>query len=311
MRLVVALGGNAMLKPGQQGTAAEQWTNIRIASRQLAELIRRGHEMIVTHGNGPQIGNIMLQQEAGRSLAPAMPLDICVAQSQGMIGYMLQHSLEMELTRLDLPTSVVTVVTRVEVSSDDPAFAAPSKPIGPFYNAAQAEAMRASGGMVLEEQVPHGWRQVVPSPHPLAICEVAAIRSLLATGVVVIANGGGGIPVQRLPDGTLGGVAAVVDKDLAAGLLAAGTNADLLLILTNVGGVLLDYGTPKARLLSHLRVRDGRKYLAAGHFRPGSMGPKVEAALRFAEGTGRPAVIASFDNAVDAVEGHAGTQVSS
>ncbi len=308
--VVIALGGNAILQPGQRGTAEEQRANIAQTAGAIVSLIEMGHRVVVTHGNGPQVGNILIQNEEGADQVPAMPLDICGAQSQGLIGYMIQQALRNELLSRGRDPRVVSLVTQVVVDPADPAFDNPTKPVGPFYPAARAEALAAERGWVMREVRAGQWRRVVPSPDPIRIVERDEILALVESGVVVIASGGGGIPVTEGPGGVLRGVEAVVDKDLAGQRLAADIGADTFAIFTDVDRVALAFGTPEQRFLDRMTVEEAKAYLEAGHFPPGSMGPKVTAVVRFLEGGGRRAVIASVRRAADALAGRAGTLVT-
>ncbi len=311
MKILVALGGNAILEHNGTGTAAEQFATVGATCVRLVKILRAGHEIAITHGNGPQVGDILLANEMARSILPPMPLDICGAESQGMIGYMIQQSLENELRAAGLIRAVATLLTQTIVDPSDPAFASPTKPIGPFYNAKEADKLKQEKGWAMMNDSNRGYRRLVPSPNPITIVEGALLRQLFENGVIVIAAGGGGIPVLRRDDsGTLQGVEAVIDKDLGAALLARVLSVDLLMILTDVEGVWLDYGKPDQRLLSKISLKEGRRYLSEGQFPPGSMGPKVEAALRFVESEGKTAVITSLDRAELALEGRAGTQLT-
>ncbi|MCL6522797.1 MAG: carbamate kinase [Firmicutes bacterium] len=309
-RLVVALGGNAILQPGQRGTYAQQTENVRLAARQVAALVRAGYRVVVTHGNGPQVGNILLQNERAAGEVEPMPLDVCGAESQGFIGYMLVQALQAELGP---ERPVAALVTRTVVREDDPAFREPSKPIGPFYGEEEAARLAVERGYRLKEDAGRGWRRVVPSPEPVRIVEREAIRALVEAGVLVVAAGGGGVPVveRRLPDGRrlYEGVEAVVDKDLGAQRLAVDVGADRLLMLTDVSHAYLHYRRPDARPLERLSRTEARGLLAAGEFAEGSMGPKVRAAVRFLEAGGREAVIASLAEAERALAGATGTHV--
>ncbi|MCX2726295.1 carbamate kinase [Thermomicrobium sp. 4228-Ro] len=309
-RLVVALGGNAIIQAGQRGTAEEQQANVDLTCRQLAELVAAGYELIITHGNGPQVGNLLVKNELAREVVPPVPLHWCVAQTQATIGFMIQQALGAELQQRGIERVVATLVTRTEVSPDDPAWREPTKPIGLYYPEERARAIMAATGQVWKPQGSRGWRRVVPSPDPIAIVDRPAIELLLGAGAIVVACGGGGIPVVRRTDGRYEGVEAVIDKDLAAALLAHELGADALVILTDVPSVMLYYGTPEARPLEKVTVEELRRYQADGHFASGSMGPKVEAAIRFvSRKPGRRAVIAALDHAREAVEGRSGTQV--
>ncbi len=305
--IVVALGGNAILKQGQSGTAGEQQANTRRAAAGISDLIEQGNTVVVTHGNGPQVGNILIQGEMARQSVPSMPLDICGAKSQGSIGYMLQQALSNELSRRGLCRSVVTVVTQVMVDPGDPAFTKPTKPIGPFYDRREARELSRARGHVMVEDAGRGWRRVVPSPEPLAIVEAGAIKSLVNEGAVVIAAGGGGIPVVRDHDG-LRGVEAVIDKDLAGDLLAREVNADLYVILTDVEAVAVNWGTADQRWLDRITCIEALDLLKEGQFAAGSMEPKMRAAVRYAS-TGKAAVIGCLSRVDDAVHGRAGTWI--
>jgi len=296
MRLVVALGGNALIRRGEPLEAEVQRANLARAADSLATFAQ-AHELVVTHGNGPQVGLLALQSEALKGVAP-YPLDILGAESEGMIGYLIEQALESRLPG----RSIVTLLTQVAVRRDDPAFKRPSKPIGPWYREIEArELARARGWTMLEER--GRWRRVVPSPEPLSIVELRAIRLLVDSGALVICAGGGGIPVEILPSGAVRGVEAVIDKDLAAALLARELKADALLLLTDVEGVFLDWGTPMARRLHETTVAE----LRAQAFAAGSMAPKVEAVCRFVEGGGRFAGIGRLENAARILEGRSGT----
>jgi len=305
VRLVVALGGNAILRRDERGTAAEQRAAIRRACEGLAELAMSGDSLVVVHGNGPQVGALLLQHAAAAAAVPPMPLDVLVAQTQGGLGYVLQRELSSALLDRDVDRPVVSLVTQVVVDPSDPAFLRPTKPIGPHLSAAQAGDLRRSGVAVAE--VPGGaWRRVVPSPRPRAILEEGAIRMLVEGGVVVIAAGGGGVPIVRDEAG-FHGVEGVVDKDLAAALVADVVGAHALVILTDVERVLLDRGTRSERPVATLTVAEASEALANGQFPAGSMGPKIEAAIAAAR-AGRKAIIASLENAAKALDG-AGTEI--
>ncbi len=304
-RIVIALGGNALGR-----TPQEQLALVRQTAKPLASLLAAGHQLVITHGNGPQVGMIGLGLAAAAEagvIPKAMPLPECGAMSQGYIGYHLQNALRNELRTRGLEREVATLVTQVLVSEDDPAFAHPTKPVGAFYDADTAQRLRAEHGWTMAEDAGRGWRRLVPSPVPLDVVELASIESFLAAGSTVIAAGGGGIPVV-LRDGAYCGVAAVIDKDLASELLAKRLHADQLLILTAVERVVLRYGTPEAEPLAHMSAAEAERYCAEGHFAPGSMLPKVQAALRFARAGGR-AVITSLEKAGEALDGRCGTVI--
>jgi carbamate kinase len=305
--VVVALGGNAILQPGQVGTFEEQLFNVDGAMRRIAALAAAGWRVVLTHGNGPQVGNLLIQNAlAAKTVAP-MPMDVCGAMSQGQIGYMAAQTLANHLRRRKLEAPVVTVVTQVAVDPKDKAFEHPSKPVGPFYSEAEAQRLMLEEGHAMREDAGRGWRRVVPSPEPREIVELPAIRALVAGGAVVVCSGGGGVPVVR-SRGRLSGTDAVIDKDLAAALLARELAAEALLILTDVSCAYLHYGTPEQQALGTLTAAEMRALAAAGHFKAGSMGPKVEACLRFAEAGGE-AVIASLTEVEEALAGSAGTHI--
>lgn len=303
--VVIALGGNAILQPGQRGTPAEQRANIAAACEQIAAVVGEGHRVVLTHGNGPQVGNILLQNEEARHTVPPMTLDICGAQSQGMLGYLFQQELQRLTGR-----PAVSLVTQVEVDPQDPAFADPTKPVGPFYTPDKARSMMDQHGWVMREDAGRGWRRMVASPRPVALVEAESINRLVGSGVLVIASGGGGVPVARSAEGGLTGVEAVIDKDRAATLLARTVGADLLVILTDVPRVCIHFGTPQQEALGRVTAADLERYQAEGHFKAGSMGPKVAAALAFVRSGGERAAIGGLTTAAEAVRGEAGTQVT-
>lgn len=305
---MVALGGNAITPTGGTGTAEEQERTVAAAMARLAPMVASGAELVITHGNGPQIGNLMLKNEVAAHLVPPMPLDWCVAQTQATIGLAIQTALEWELRRLGVERGVVAVLTRVVVDGD-PAAMAWTKPIG--RHLAEADARAASDSRHrFAPQADGSWRRVVPSPEPLAVVEEPQIRRLLESRAVVVAAGGGGVPVHEDAEGRYRGVEVVIDKDLTASLLARSLRADTLVILTDTEGATLDFGRPGQRVLGQIGAAGLRELQARGHFGAGSMGPKVEAALRFVEAGGARAVIASLDRAVEAVAGSAGTQIA-
>jgi carbamate kinase len=308
-RIVVALGGNAILRSKQLSSYAEQFENIRHTCRQVVQLIAEGYQPIFTHGNGPQVGNLLIQNEAASHLVPAVPLDVCGAETQGQIGYMIQQALGNELQALGLSRPVVSVVTQVLVDAADPAFAQPVKPIGPFLPATVATQRMRDRGETWAEIDARGWRKLVPSPQPLGIVEIGVVRALLDAGAVVIAGGGGGVPVRRRPDDRLQGVEAVVDKDLAAARLATDVRAGTLLILTDVPGVAVDFGKPTQRFLRRLTLTELESLLVQEPFSAGSMGPKVRAAYRFVHDSGGQATICALEDALAGVRGDAGTLV--
>jgi carbamate kinase len=311
MKIVIALGGNAILQRGEEGTAEEQFAHVESAVARLADLVARGEKIIITHGNGPQVGDILLKNECAAEMLPRMPLDVCGAESQGMIGYMIQQCMENALRARGIERPVLSVITQTLVDPLDPAFAHPSKPIGPFFTGAEADAHARDHGWCVGEFGSGNtrFRRVVPSPEPLDIIEHPSIGALYHEGFIVIAAGGGGIPVYRTGNGALRGIEAVVDKDLAAEKLATGIGARILLILTDVPGVYLHYGTPEEELLSTVTAGDACTWLEEGRFAEGSMAPKVRACVRFVEAGGDAAIITSLDLADRALGGDAGTRI--
>ena len=308
--MLLAVGGNALIRAGEKGTIAEQLNNARHAAAEIAKLVRGGYRVVVTHGNGPQVGAALLRSERGASQVPGQPLDVCDASTQGEIGYILQQSLETELKLAGLRVPVVTVLTQSVVSMDDPAMLHPTKPIGPFYSQADAEQRKTAFGWEIVEDSARGYRRVVPSPEPLEIVELEVIRDLVEKNVLVIACGGGGIPVTWR-DGRLQGVEAVIDKDRASALLASRLGVDLFVISTDTDYVYLDYKKPTQSPLHFLGCAELRGYVAAGHFPPGNMGPKIESVLRFLAHGGQEAIITSCEDLWAAVSGSKGTHIVS
>lgn len=306
-RVVAALGGNALLREGQEGTVHEQFDNARLACRQLARIVEDGRELIVTHGNGPQVGAIYLQNQIAADVTPPMPLGICVAMSEGFIGYMLQQVLGNALRGRGLDREVVTLVTQVVVDEDDPGLEEPTKPVGPYWDEDEAIDLMADGHQ-LRKVGERGWRIVVPSPDPLEIVESEVVARLVDDGTIVVASGAGGMAVTETEEG-LEGLEVVVDKDLAAERLAADVDADVLLILTDVDHVYLDYGTEDERPLGEVTADELWDHYEQGVFPKGSMGPKVQAALRFLAHGGERAVITSIDEVEAGLAGDVGTQV--
>lgn len=305
--VVVALGGNAILKPGQKGTIEEQMENVLSAARNVVALVREGYNVVVAHGNGPQVGNILVQNAAAREQVPAMPLHVCGAKSQGLIGFMIGQNLQNELRREGIDRPVTTLLTQVVVDPYDPAFSHPSKPVGPFYPEDHARQAMEQGEHWIEDSG-RGWRKVVPSPRPMDVVELGQVKTLIEAGSIVVTVGGGGIPVQKSADGTLTGVEAVIDKDLASSLLARELRADILVIATDVENVAIRYGKPDQLDLETITVEEARHYAAEGHFGKGSMGPKVEAILEFVT-FGGEGIITSLSNLRDAVVEKKGTRI--
>lgn len=308
-KIVVALGGNALQKNGEL-TAQIQEEVAKETIQKLIPLIKDGHELVIVHGNGPQVGNLVLHEEAGNSPStPAMPLHVSVGMTQGMIGYWIQKALKEELSKNRISKNATTIITQVEVSKDDQAFKNPTKPIGPFYSEEEARKVAAEKGYVVKEDSGRGWRRVVPSPKPIRILESDAIIDFMKTGAIVIAAGGGGIPVVSNGENSFEGVDAVIDKDFAAELLAEKINADTLLILTGVDNAMINYGKEDQQALGVISAEEAEKYISENQFGAGSMLPKVQASLKFAK-TGGKAVITSLENAQDAISKNLGTIIT-
>ena len=308
-KIVIALGGNALQSGKGEATAEAQLEVVKKTCAYIAVLSDMGYEIGLVHGNGPQVGRILLATEAANDITPAMPFDVCGAMSQGYIGYHLQQALGYELKKRGKDTPVLTVVTQVVVDAEDPGFKDPTKPIGPFYSAEAAKAVEAEKGYVLKEDSGRGFRRVVASPIPEDIVEIDAVRRLWDSSIVITC-GGGGIPVVRSADGKLEGVPAVIDKDYAAELLAEKIGADALMILTEVEQVAINFNKPNQENLSTLDLVTAQKYVDEGQFAPGSMLPKVKAAMKFVEANpGKKAIITSLDKAVEALAGNTGTVI--
>ena len=308
--VVIALGGNAIKQAHEKGTAEEQFKNVEITCEQLVKMNAMGYKLIITHGNGPQAGTLLIQQEEGKKLVPPMPMDIVGAMTQGQIGYMFQNTLQNYFMQKGKNIPITTVVTQVLVKEDDPDFNDPSKPVGPFYTEEEAVRLKREKGYIVKKVKPNGekpWRRVVPSPEPFEIVESNCVQALVDARAIVIASGGGGIPVMKKDNGTLQGLEAVIDKDKAGNVLAQSVNADIFLILTDVDSARINYGKPDEKSLGEITVDEVDKYLAEGHFLAGSMGPKVTAAIRFVKAGGEKAIITSLANAADALEGKTGT----
>lgn len=310
---VVAFGGNALLRPEDRGTQEEQIARAKQAARWLAEIVRHGYRLIVVHGNGPQVGNILIQNEEASTKIPPQTLDVCVAQTEGSIGFMLQQAIRNRLESIGLVKEgigeVVTVLTEVEVDAADTAFKRPTKPIGPFFTRYRAEALERDLGWTMREDAGRGWRHVVPSPRPLRILNINTITHMLDTASVVVAAGGGGIPVVRGRDGQWRGIEAVIDKDFASALLAAEMKADLFIILTGVPKVAIDFGKPTQQYLDRMTVAEAEKHMADGQFPAGSMGPKMESAMQFVKRTGKQVLITDVEVLREALQGKDGTLV--
>ncbi len=305
---VVAIGGNSLIKDKQHLEVRYQWDAVRETATHIADMIEQGWSVVVTHGNGPQVGFILRRNELAAHEVHTTPMDVIVADTQGSIGYMLQQALDNEFHRRNLYRRAYTIVTQVVVDRNDPAFEHPTKPIGGFLTKEEAERFAREGWPVIED-AGRGWRRVVPSPEPQEILEENAIRSAVYEGWIVIAVGGGGIPVIRKENGELRGVAAVIDKDLASSLLARRIDADLFLISTAVEKVALNYGKPNQVWLDRMTVAEARQYMAEGHFAPGSMLPKIKACVRYVEETGKAALITNYENITRALRGETGTWI--
>jgi carbamate kinase len=306
---VVAFGGNALLRPEDRGTQEEQIARAKQAARWLAEIVRYGYKLLVVHGNGPQVGNILVQAEEASTKIPPQSLDLCVAQTEGSIGFLLQQAIRNRLESIGMGGEVATVLTEVEVDVADPAFKRPTKPIGPFFTRYRAEALERDLGWTMREDAGRGWRHVVPSPKPLRILNLKTIAHMLDTAAVVIAAGGGGIPVVKGRDGQWRGIEAVIDKDYASALLGADLDADLYIVLTGVPKVAIDYGKPTQRFLDRMTVAEAEKHMAGGQFPPGSMGPKIDSAIQFVKASGRQVLITDVEVLREALEGKNGTVI--
>lgn len=306
---VVALGGNAISRKGEDDTIANQFRHTRESLAAIIPLVRRGYNLAITHGNGPQVGNAILRVELARGKAPILPLGVCVADTEGGMGYMIAQSLQNRLLREGLDRPVSAILTQVLVDRNDSDLANPSKFIGQFYTEEEARRFAHERGWDVKRDGDRGWRRVVGSPTPKSIVEGPVIRAMVAGGAIVVAAGGGGIPVYLEPDGTYEGLDVVVDKDRASAVLGREIGAQILIILTGVDQIALNYGKPNAQLLSKLSVADAKRYYAEGHFPRGSMGPKIEAAITFLESGGEKVIITSIEQAAAALDGHAGTVI--
>jgi len=308
-RLLIAIGGNATHPEDIEGTSQEQTTIAQRTAISLLPLTSLGNELIVTHGNGPVVGKILMRQVLTRERIAPMPLDICVAHSQGGIAYLLMQSIENSLRSIGNQRHVASLLTQVEVAADDPAFGKPSKPIGAFYSEEDAKIISSELGWCMAEDSGRGWRHVVPSPLPTHICDISLVEELSMRGTIVIAGGGGGIPVVRNDKGIRNGVAAVIDKDLTSTLMANVLGIPVMMLLTAVSQVAINFGEPNEQLLEQVTVSEIKKLMAEGHFPPGSMGPKINAAIKFIEGGGQRVIIAHLNEAISALNGDAGTHI--
>ncbi|MEM6795091.1 MAG: carbamate kinase [Acidobacteriota bacterium] len=308
-RVVVALGGNAITRPEDDGSVISDYLNLEKSLESIVELVREGYEVILTHGNGPQVGNQMIRVEMARGMAPDLPLDVVVADLQGGLGYMIERVMRNHLVRAGLDRPACALLTLVEVDADDPALSEPNKFVGPFYEEHEVESLVQERGWHMKLDADRGWRRVVPSPMPKKVIEGNVVRHLVEQGVLVVVTGGGGVPVARDAAGLLKGVEAVVDKDLSSAVLACEIDAEELVILTGVEKVALHFGTPEQRLLDRMSADEARRYLAEGHFPEGSMGPKIRAACRFVEQGGRRALITDIFTLIEALKGRTGTWI--
>jgi len=306
---VVAFGGNALLRPEDRGTQEEQIARAKQAARWLAEIVRHGYKLIVVHGNGPQVGNILVQAEEASTKIPPQSLDVCVAQTEGSMGFLLQQAIRNRLDSIGSAGDVATILTEVEVDPADPAFKRPTKPIGPYFTRYRAEALERDLGWTMREESGRGWRHVVPSPRPLRILNIETIVHMLDGAAVVIAAGGGGIPVVRGRDGQWRGVEAVIDKDFSSSLLASELRAEMYVVLTGVAKVAIDFEKPTQRSVDRLTVSEAQRYLAEGQFPAGSMGPKIEAAIQFVKRGGGQVLISDVEHLRDALAGRDGTLI--
>jgi len=305
---VVALGGNAFIKKGQRGDIHEQFANTREMCKIIVQMIKHGWNPILTHGNGPQVGSILLQNNRTRHILPPMPLGICVAETEGFMGYMIQQSLKNELKKNHINRQIVTIITQVLIDKDDPSMKQPTKPIGPFYTEEESRQLLDDGYQICKQ--PQGYRIVVPSPDPISVIETDVIQKLINDEIIVITGGGGGMPVIQKEGGEFDGVEAVVDKDLVSERIAEAINADLLLILTNVEHVYLYFNTEKQQKLSSCTINEIEEYYENGQFPPGSMGPKILAAIRFLKQGGKKAIITDVLHGWDAIQGKTGTHMT-
>ena len=310
--VIIALGGNAIKQADEKGTTEEQFKNVDTTAKQITRICKAGYLQVLTHGNGPQAGALMIQQEEAKSIVPPQTLACCGAMTQGQIGWMFQNRIGYHFSRQGLNYPVTTMITQVVVDRDDPDFQDPSKPVGPFYTEKEAMALKNEKGYIVKEAKPgreKGWRRVVPSPKPVDIYEKKAIRQLLDIEALVIVSGGGGIPIVKEEDGSFSGVDAVIDKDLTADKLGQVLNADYLLILTDVENAYINFNKPDQKTLETITLSEAERYQEKGQFAAGSMGPKMDAAMRFVRRGGKAAIITSLDKALDALEGKTGTRI--
>lgn len=306
---LVAFGGNVMLPSGSKGTAKEQYRSAKQAAKLMVDIVKKGYELIIVHGNGPQVGNILLQMEAGSNIVPPFPLDVCDAMSEGSMGYMLERAVLNELRKQSIDKEITTILTQVVVDKDDPAFKKPTKPIGPFYNEFRAKQLKRENKWDMVEDAGRGYRRVVPSPKPIDIVPKKAIRQMVENGIIVVAAGGGGIPVFINSLGYLEGVEAVIDKDFASSLIAKEAKVDLFIILTGVDRVIENFGKPNAKPIKVMDIEMAERMLNEGQFPPGSMGPKIRAAIEYIKGGGKEVLITSIEKLKSALIGRSGTRI--
>lgn len=307
---VIAIGGNAIIQEGQKGTIEEQFENIRKSCDSIIDLIEEGYNVVLTHGNGPQIGNVLIKQEIAKDIVPPYPMDACGAETQGLLGYVINQVLSNRMSERKINKKVISIITRVLVDKNDSGFSNPTKPVGPFYNLEGKKIIENEKGYVMKEDSGRGYRRVVASPRPLNILETDAVKILSDSGYLVIAVGGGGIPVIKEESGFIG-VESVIDKDYASSLLAREIEADILIMLTKVDQVAVDFGKPTQKFLSQMTLKEAKRYVSEGQFPPGSMGPKIDAAIDFVEGSKKTALITSIERLKDAVIGNTGTRIIS
>ena len=306
---LVAFGGNVMLPSNAEGTYKEQYKNAKRAAKLMVDIIRKGYELIIVHGNGPQVGNILLQMETASNIVPPFPLDVCDSMSEGSMGYMLERAILNELRKQSIDKEVVSILTQVIVDRDDPAFKNPSKPIGPFFSSFRASQLKKEHKWDMVEDAGRGFRRVVPSPKPIDIVPKKAIRSMVESGIVVIAAGGGGIPVYINSMGYIEGVEAVIDKDYASSLIAKEAGAELFIILTGVERVYENFGKKNARQIKRMDIKTAQKMINRGQFPPGSMGPKITASIEYIKGGGNEVLITSSEKLKLALIGRSGTKI--
>lgn len=307
---IISIGGNTLIRKGEKGTIEEQFKHMEECMGYVVKVASENKQVVITHGNGPIVGNIVIRNEAAKDIIPPMPLYICNADSEGGIGFMIQQSIYNQFKKLNIKRSIVTIVTQVLVNKDDPAFSNPTKPIGPFYTKVEAEKIQKEKSWTIGEDSNRGYRRIVPSPKPLKVIEAGIVKMLAQEGVIAIAAGGGGVPVIQTRNGNLQGIDAVIDKDLATAVLAKEIGAETFIDLTSVDRVYINFGKPNQIGLDRLTVSEANKYLAAGEFAPGSMGPKIEAAIEFLEAGGKEVIISTPELLELALKGKAGTRIT-